>query len=879
MKRNRFLVRWVIALAALALVCAPRVAVAADNDILLGMFYASDADHTNSIYVGYNDSTMTQVSSFYGSGYKDSKGNSHDGHVDPSIMYYNGKFWALSGWNKPMDQRDGKFWPMISYSSDLVNWTYPEGDQLINKDGTHGVPMSSYPSCYNQKDFDTVAPEWYISKNGSVYIIFSAGFYGAFRDQPMQDRMQAYIVKVNELSADEGNADGDTGYLWPRNLRFSTGTAQRLNIPDNEAADSNYIDGAGFAEGDIDYLVIKKGGLTNQIYATSNIDANQWQLVNEQATFGYEGASIAKFDDRYMMAADHVNGATADGVHMFSSGSLSAQNWSETGTRFQTTSGQDCAVRHGSIITLPEGSDGWNVASKLLAPSPEDTAMSVQYYVHRQTYGDEPAWSNRNGEQSGTTGESKRLEGIYIRVKNKPVSGSIQYMTHVQTYGWENDWTTEPNMSGTTAQSKRLEAIRIRLTDEMAEAYDVYYRVHAQRFGWMGWAKNGESAGTEGYSYRLEAIQIVLVDKDSAAPGADYMGAQQSCSSAFRKKGEAPQPQGTSVQYYVHRQTYGDEEQWSKADGDQSGTTGESKRLEGIYIRVLNKPVAGDIQYMTHVQTYGWENDWTTEPNMSGTSAQSKRLEAIRIRLTDQMAETYDVYYRVHAQRLGWMGWAKNGESAGTAGYSFRLEAIQIVLVDKDGAAPSANFMGAQQATAEAFSQKEASNANAKAGNRSLEAAAESTTESSEQQTTETISAQADEQVVAGKTAEAMTEVGTEEGANAATSTDTSATATTKETVADDEAATMPKVEAASAEQVDLATDDAVKVELKAEGEESKLVVSYGEKELVLDEDYTLTKQTDDAGTTTVIIEGKGAYKGELKFEIKDGTLVAMTIA
>ncbi len=873
MKRNRFLVRWVIALAVLALVCIPRVAVAADNDILLGMFYASDSDHTDSIYLGYSDSTMTQVSSFYGSNYKDGNGNSHDGHVDPSIMFYNGKFWALSNWNR----YDGRFWPMISYSTDLVHWTHPEGEGLIT--GTRGISLDSYPTCYNTSEFDVVAPEWFISKNGSVYIIFSAGFYGGFHGRPTEDKMQAYIVKVNELSADEGNADGNTGYLWPNNLRFNAGTAQRLNIPDNASDNSDYIDGAGFTEDGTDYLIIKKGGLTNQIFATSDIDSNQWQLINEQATFGYEGASIAKFDGRYMMAADHVNGTTADGVRMFSSGSLSTQNWTETGTRFQTTSGQDCAVRHGSIITLPAGSDGWNVARKLLDPSAEDTAMSVQYYVHRQTYGDEPAWSNRSGEQSGTTGESKRLEAIYIRVKNKPVAGNIQYKTHVQTYGWENDWITEPNMSGTSGQSKRLEAIQIRLTDQMADAYDVYYRVHAQRFGWMGWAKNGESAGTEGYAYRLEAIQIVLVDKDSAAPGADYMGAQQACSSAFRKKGEAPQPQGTSVQYYVHRQTYGDEEQWSKADGDQSGTTGESKRLEAIYIRTLNKPVPGDIQYLTHVQTYGWENDWITEPNMSGTSGQSKRLEAIKIRLTDQMADAYDVYYRVHAQRFGWMGWAKNGESAGTAGYSYRLEAIQIVLVNKDGAAPDANLFGAQQATAEAFSQKDAPNVNSKVDNRGLEAAAESTTESPEQQTAATDTAQADKPVVSDKNTEAMTEVGTEEGADATTSKEVSTAATAKETVVDDEAAIMPKAEAASAEQIDLATDKAVKVELKEEGEESKVVVSYGEKELVLDEDYTLTSQTDEAGTTTMTIEGKGTYKGELKFEVKDGVLVAMAIA
>ena len=60
----------------------------------------------------------------------------------------------------------------------------------------------------------------------------------------------------------------------------------------------------------------------------------------------------------------------------------------------------------------------------------------------------------------------------------------------------------------------------------------------------------------------------------------------------------------------------------------------------------------------------------------------------MQIRLTGEMANHYDVYYRVHAQNIGWMGWAKNGEQAGTAGYSYRLEAVQVKLVPKGSAAP-----------------------------------------------------------------------------------------------------------------------------------------------------------------------------------------------
>ena len=98
------------------------------------------------------------------------------------------------------------------------------------------------------------------------------------------------------------------------------------------------------------------------------------------------------------------------------------------------------------------------------------------------------------------------------------VEGGIRYRTHVQSYGWQK-WALDGQMSGTSGESKRLEAIQIELTGKAADKYDIYYRVHAQTYGWLGWAKNGKSAGTEGLSTRLEAIEIVMVEKGGEAPG------------------------------------------------------------------------------------------------------------------------------------------------------------------------------------------------------------------------------------------------------------------------------------------------------------------------------------------------------------------------
>ncbi|GCF95936.1 hypothetical protein NRIC_38270 [Enterococcus florum] len=302
---------------------------------------------------------------------------------------------------------------------------------------------------------------------------------------------------------------------------------------------------------------------------------------------------------------------------------------------------------------------------KAAAPVEQPT---VSYTTHVQTQG----WQNskKDGEISGTVGQSKRLEAIRIKLENTSVSGSIQYRTHIQGIGWENTFKQNNAVSGTSGQSKRLEGIQIKLTGDIAKDYDVYYRVHAQKFGWLGWAKNGEDAGTEGMSYRLEGIQVQLVKKGETMPGPN--------GPAYHNK--------PTLSYRTHVQGIG----WQgyKTSGQTSGTSGQSKRLEAIQVQLQKQTIGGSIQYRTHIQSIGWESAYAQNNGVSGTSGQSKRLEAIQIRLTGELANHFDIYYRVHAQNFGWLGWAKNGENAGTEKISYRLEAIQIQLVKKGDAAP-----------------------------------------------------------------------------------------------------------------------------------------------------------------------------------------------
>ena len=336
------------------------------------------------------------------------------------------------------------------------------------------------------------------------------------------------------------------------------------------------------------------------------------------------------------------------------------------------STGKVTAKGDGTAVITARTSNGKTATCTVTVPktetqpvTPSKAVPNVKYVTHVQNEG----WQNyvQNGAMAGTSGKSYRLEGIKIKLENNEYGGGISYQTHVQNIGWQ-DYVQNDVMSGTSGKSYRLEGIRIKLTGEIANYYNVYYRVHCQNFGWMDWAKNGEASGSAGYSYRLEAIQICLVKKGGTAPG----------------KTDNP-----FIQKYITYQTHIQDIGWQSNvnDGQTSGTSGRSLRLEGIKIKLENQQYDGNIEYATHVQNIGWQN-YVKDGDMSGTSGRSFRLEAIKIRLTGTMAQKYDVYYRVHCQNFGWMGWAKNGEASGSAGYSYRLEAIQICLVKKGEAAP-----------------------------------------------------------------------------------------------------------------------------------------------------------------------------------------------
>jgi N-acetylmuramoyl-L-alanine amidase len=275
--------------------------------------------------------------------------------------------------------------------------------------------------------------------------------------------------------------------------------------------------------------------------------------------------------------------------------------------------------------------------------------LNVKYQTHIENVG----WQGfmYDGQMSGTSGRSLRLEGINISLESSYPNVKVLYQTHIQNIGWQ-DWVQNGQLSGTSGKSLRLEGIRIKLQGAPV-GYHIQYQVHVQNLGWQDWVEDGEMAGTLGLSYRLEGIRIRVVKEGSVVKG------------------------GQGLKYETHVENDG----WQSSvyDTQLSGTQGIALRLEGIKISLQNQPEGMKIKYQTHVQNEGWQ-PWVYDGGMSGTSGKSYRLEGIKI-ILEKAPKDYHILYQVHVQNIGWQEWKSDGAMAGTEGQSLRLEAIRIKLV------------------------------------------------------------------------------------------------------------------------------------------------------------------------------------------------------
>ena len=273
----------------------------------------------------------------------------------------------------------------------------------------------------------------------------------------------------------------------------------------------------GYHRLDIDTPIILRSGQRLAVVSTaSHVDDDGTRLYDAGYAIGYSKEFI-----------DEQNqGKTEDSMYPFYSKGVVNEGESflyKDGTWQDWTVGKarEEAANYRTEI------DTFGIKAYTVAAEVQD--VSVAYHSHVQDQGWEQQWYH-DGDQSGTTGQSKRIEALEMELENAPFDGSIEYRSHVQGIGWEQSWVADGTTSGTSGQSKRVEALQVRLTGDMADRYSVWYRVHSQNQGWLGWTQDGEDAGTSGMSLRAEAISVQILPQGQEPR--DYDASMPACVSS-----------------------------------------------------------------------------------------------------------------------------------------------------------------------------------------------------------------------------------------------------------------------------------------------------------------------------------------------------------
>ena len=285
------------------------------------------------------------------------------------------------------------------------------------------------------------------------------------------------------------------------------------------------------------------------------------------------------------------------------------------------------------------------------------------------------------GSKSGKTvvlGSEKgkaALGSLAINIENQDLAGSVCYAGLYEYGGWTQAVADGAQLNALN-NGRALKGVRMQLSGMLSHSYDIWYRCCDSKGGWLDWACNGADSGSSVTGSYLIALEIRILNKGAGEPG--------SVGSPFVAEVASNSPH---VIYQAHSANQG----WGNtvSDGDTAGITGESLSLQALNVSLSNIGDDSGVEVKAHVANNGWQN-WVSS-SYAGTVGQNKAIQAVQLRLTGSAANKYDIYYRVHSARYGWLGWANNGSSAGTTGLGLQAEAIQIKLVAKGDSAPSSS--------------------------------------------------------------------------------------------------------------------------------------------------------------------------------------------
>ncbi|GAB4357490.1 MAG: hypothetical protein Fur0042_26860 [Cyanophyceae cyanobacterium] len=167
------------------------------------------------------------------------------------------------------------------------------------------------------------------------------------------------------------------------------------------------------------------------------------------------------------------------------------------------------AALRGRLVAAAPTAIAPTPAAPGASSAPGLLSVPLEILVHVSGIGD---LRFRSGDDAGTKGESRSLEGFQVTFASRVPGLGIRYMGHIQNQG-DTPWVGEGEYVGTRGQNLRLEGFALELTGPEAHKYNLNYLGHFARFGDSSVVSNGEFCGIRGQAMVVEAMRVWVEPK------------------------------------------------------------------------------------------------------------------------------------------------------------------------------------------------------------------------------------------------------------------------------------------------------------------------------------------------------------------------------
>lgn len=375
------------------------------RSLMLGVFFNSREDASDTLYVSFDGFTFNSI----GMAFEDAQKTEDEGNKatcspslvmsqtdpyypyygdwdvyvqrDPDIFYKDGYFWMLGGTRGTVNKK--KYIPLLAYSKDLKNWSYPSAGIGATKDwrleANWLLPTQDPPAVNSEGGYDAVAGDAFVDDDGTVWIVVSTGVYADNHDNHLSE----YLIRVDDLRVPGTNPDITSihGKCDNSDFHVEYGSMIPINLPIAKANanktwshDDYDYDGSMFKKDGKYYFVVQHSGEWVQLWRIDSLsqvsDPNAWTLVNGEMIDGSEGPTMTEFNgksflyvDRYPnweFFDDDIWGApseTSYGITASVADSIANNGHTyplSARLTFQDKNGNRIPARHGTIITLTD---------------------------------------------------------------------------------------------------------------------------------------------------------------------------------------------------------------------------------------------------------------------------------------------------------------------------------------------------------------------------------------------------------------------------------------------------------------------------------------------------------------------------------------------